>query len=162
MRILIVSDTHGFSNNLIKDLKHMGEPDMLIHAGDSSGEDEYIKNLVHCPVKMVLGNNDYSMKLAYEEEFEVEGYRFLLTHGHRDHVYFGTDRLMYKAIERGVDVVVYGHTHIPSIEYDDNNNVYCVNPGSISFPRQSGRKPSYMLCDIDKDGEIHFSIYYLE
>ncbi len=36
-----------------------------------------------------------------------------------------------------------------------------LNPGSLSFPRQEGRRPSYMLMDLDDEGEAHFTTCYL-
>ena len=37
MRILIVSDTHGYNEDFYEVLKKTGEPDLLIHAGDLQG-----------------------------------------------------------------------------------------------------------------------------
>ena len=44
-----------------------------------------------------------------------------------------------------VDVVMYGHTHVPFIEIGDDMTI--LNPGSISYPRQAGRKPTFLLMD---------------
>lgn len=161
MKILIVSDTHGYNDNYYRVLEKVGEPDLLIHAGDVSGCETEIRNSVKCDVKMVAGNNDFSGELKREEEFEAGGIRFLLVHGHRESVYYGTDRLFYKAAQYGVDVVVYGHTHNPSIEYDDEFNIWAVNPGSLTYPRQGGHKPSFILMDIDREGEPHFTLNFL-
>ncbi len=46
------------------------------------------------------------------------------------------------ALEYGYDVVMYGHTHVPYIEIGDD--VTILNPGSISYPRQAGRKPTFL------------------
>ena len=37
-----------------------------------------------------------------------------------------------------------------------------VNPGSLTHPRQMGRLPSFVIMDIDDNGEAHFTINYLE
>lgn len=161
MRIIIVSDTHGMDFNFTEVIQREQKIDFLIHAGDTSGSERMIINSVPCPVKVVLGNNDYAMGLRYEEEFELAGHRVLLTHGHRESVYYGTDRLIYKASERGCDIVVFGHTHVPSIEYDEELDVWAVNPGSLTYPRQAGHKPSYVVMDIDSLGEISAEIKYL-
>ena len=161
MKILIVSDTHGYDGNFYKLIKKTGTPDMLIHAGDVSGSEYELKAAVNCPVKMVSGNNDFGTRLRSEEEFEVEGLKFLLVHGHRDGVYYGTDRLLYKAAERGADIVIYGHTHVPLVEYDEELGIWAVNPGSLSLPRQFNHKPSFILLDIDSRGEPHFTVNYL-
>lgn len=54
-----------------------------------------------------------------------------------------------KAIDRGVDIVLYGHTHRPVIDIDDD--IIAVNPGSLSYPRQEGRQPSYAIMEIDRE-----------
>ena len=161
MRILIVSDTHGYDDNFLKVLKKTGEPDLLIHAGDLCGLENYMDSYVSCEVKMVAGNNDFSPRLKREEVFDVDGIGFLVVHGHREHVYYGIDNLVYKGLEYGVDVVVCGHTHKPFVEFDDESGIYVVNPGSLTYPRQFNRKPSFILADIDRQGEIHFTINYL-
>lgn len=161
MRVIIVSDTHGMDFTFREVIAKEHKIDFLIHAGDTSGSEQMIKNSVSCPVKVVLGNNDYAMGLRYEEEFDLGSHRCLLTHGHRESVYYGTDRLIYKAAERGCDIVVYGHTHVPSIEYDEDLNVRAINPGSLTYPRQAGHRPSYVVMDIDNNGEISAEIKYL-
>ena len=60
---------------------------------------------------------------------------------------------------RNADIVLYGHTHIPSV--DQGDDIIAVNPGSISQPRQPGRQPSYILMELDRHGEAHFSINYV-
>ena len=64
-----------------------------------------------------------------------------------------------EAIDRGVDIVLYGHTHRPVIDIDDD--IIAVNPGSLSYPRQEGRQPSYAIMEIDREGKVHFTIAYL-
>ena len=161
MKALIVSDTHGFDKNLFDVLDMVGPIDMLIHAGDVSGSERSIRAGVHCALKMVTGNNDYGSPLSSEEEFEFDGYHILLTHGHRDGAYYGSDRLIYKAAERGANVVIYGHTHLPSIEYDPALHIWAVNPGSLTLPRQEGRRPSYVIMETDRFGKVNFDLKYL-
>ena len=56
-------------------------------------------------------------------------------------------------------MVVYGHTQQPEISYEEDMTI--VNPGSISYPRQDGRRPSYVVVDVDPKGDLHFNIVYL-
>ena len=38
-----------------------------------------------------------------------------------------------------------------------------VNPGSISYPRQAGRKPTFLIMEIDEEGQAHYAHgYYKE
>ena len=59
MKILIVSDTHGHSENLEKVLEQTGPLDHFIHLGDVEGQEDYIEVIAGCPVHMVSGNNDF-------------------------------------------------------------------------------------------------------
>lgn len=160
MKILIVSDTHGYNGNFYKVIEKESDIDYLFHAGDLCGSEDEIRFSVKCPVVMVAGNNDYSFSLSKELDFELNGFRFFLTHGYREHVYFGTDRLVYKAAEKGANVVIFGHTHVPVIQYDEDYDMWIINPGSLTYPRQSCRQPSYIVLEIIDD-ELKFELRYI-
>ncbi len=159
MKILIISDTHKRNDNFFRVLETIGPVDMVIHCGDIEGSEYAIETGAGCPVEMVAGNNDFFSQLPMEREFEIEQYKVWLTHGHHYYVSMGNERLKQEARSRGVDIVFYGHTHRPDIDLEDD--VMVINPGSISYPRQDGRKPSYVLMDIDRFGDVHFTLRYL-
>lgn len=160
MKILVVSDTHGHTKNLEKVLGKVGEIDLFIHCGDLEGSEDYIRALVDVPCYMVAGNNDWFSDLQREHEITVDDYRVWITHGNNYGASMGTERLREEASARNVDVVMFGHTHKPLIEYRDNITI--VNPGSLSYPRQNGRKPSYLIMEIDREHEAHYTINYLD
>lgn len=161
MKVLIVSDTHRKDENLQKVIAENGPFDMLIHLGDSEGSEEKITSWAgkDCTLHMVLGNNDFFSNLDRELEVRIGKYRVLLTHGHYYNVSLGVERLEEEARERNVDMVMYGHTHRPF--YQVNKGIYILNPGSLSYPRQEGRKPSYMIMELDDQGEPHFTLNFL-
>lgn len=159
MKILIISDTHRQHESLKKVLKKEGKIDLLIHLGDVEGYEEYIEELAGCPVEMVAGNNDFFSSLEKEKEIRIGRYKVLLTHGHYYYVSMETSMIKQEAISRGCDIVMYGHTHKPVVEYDPY--VIALNPGSLSYPRQKNRKPSYIIMNVDEKGEARFEIYYL-
>lgn len=159
MRILIVSDTHRRHTNLERVIKKIGHLDLAIHLGDAEGEEEDIASIVGCPLEIIAGNNDFFSRLAKEKELQIGKYKVLLTHGHYYYVTVGTEQIISDARARGKDIVMFGHTHRPWIEYREG--IVALNPGSISFPRQEGRKPSYILMEIDREGEAHYTINYL-
>ena len=105
---------------------------------------------------MVPGNNDYAPHLEKDKIVNVANHRILLTHGHKYGVYYGLYGLYDKAKEYNCDVVLYGHTHIPKINYMDD--ISFANPGSISLPRQNYTQPTFLILEIDKKNEIHFTI----
>ncbi len=161
MKILIVSDTHRRNDNYMKLLELLKPLDMVIHCGDTSGSEYALTRAADCPVQIVVGNNDYFSSLPRELLFSAGKYKIWVTHGHDYGVSFGTERLKQAARERGADIVLYGHTHVPVIDRS-SKDVVAVNPGSISFPRQDGHKPSYCIMEIDRFEEVHFTIAYLD
>ena len=98
---------------------------------------------------------DFFSMLDREREVRIGKYRALLTHGHYYGVSVGMERLKEEARARGCDIAMFGHTHRPYLSQEEGLTV--LNPGSLSFPRQDGRKPTYMLMEIDEDGEAHFT-----
>ncbi len=160
MKILIVSDTHGRFSRLQDLIEKVGKPDVFIHCGDIEGDEDYIRMIVgKCECHMVRGNCDGICPLPFEELFELCGHRIFLTHGHRYGVELSLDRIKAAAAEKGADIVLFGHTHIPTV--DSTGDVIAANPGSLSRPRQEGCRPSYMLLDFDKRGTPFFSDAYL-
>ena len=83
----------------------------------------------------------------------------LITHGHYYYVSLDAQEIRRQAIARGADIVMFGHTHKPYLEIGEDVTV--LNPGSISYPRQDGHRPSYMIMEIDRDGEAHYTVNYL-
>lgn len=156
MKVLIVSDTHRNNDNFLKAYEREKPVDMIIHCGDIEGSEYLYENMADVPVYMVAGNNDFFSDLPSEQEFEIEGYRVFLTHGHHYHVSFGSERIELEGIERGADIVIHGHTHRPVI--DTTGACVILNPGSLSYPRQEGRIPTYMIMTIDDDGEPSFNL----
>lgn len=156
MKILIVSDTHGYLGNFETVLEKVRPIDMLIHCGDVERDDEYIRMIAECPVYMVSGNNDWGMSLDREIIISIGKYRVMITHGHMHSVYYGLDMLAAAAKTKGADIVMFGHTHVPVIERIDG--VTLINPGSLTLPRQYGRVPTYAFMEIDGEGEVHFTI----
>ena len=159
MRILIVSDTHRMNRNYLELLERLHPLDMVIHCGDVEGSEYTLKEAAPCPVMMIAGNNDFFCQLPRELNLNIGKYKVWVTHGHNYFVYSGTQTIKEAARSRGVDIVCFGHTHQPVLEQD--NDLIMINPGSISYPRQSGYRPSYVIMDIDSEGEAHFTISYL-
>ncbi len=158
MKVLIVSDTHRKNENYFKVLE-MHKPDMVIHCGDAEGSEYALTQAVDCPVSIVLGNNDFFSDLPRELEFNIGKYKVWVTHGHNYYVSMGNENLKREALVRGKDIVFYGHTHKPVVDMD--GGVIAVNPGSLSYPRQEGHRPSYVIMEIDRFEELHITIAYL-
>jgi hypothetical protein len=158
-KALVVSDTHGNNENLHRVLKLHPDAEFVIHCGDVEDGEDDIRVSVRKPLYMVAGNNDYFNALPRELEENVFGHHILITHGHNYRVSVSPEMLRQEAVARDCDIAFYGHTHRPEVSY--GNGCICVNPGSLSYPRQEGRKPSYIIWEVDDKGQEHFTIAYL-
>lgn len=152
MKVLIVSDTHGYDQNFEAAVNQEAPIDVLIHCGDIEGSEDYFEALVECPVYMVRGNNDFFSDLPGEMVFRLNDHKIFLTHGHCYGVSMGIEHVLDEGIDRGADIIMFGHTHRPLLE--EENGVTILNPGSLSFPRQVGRKPTYMVMEIDEKNNL--------
>ena len=108
---------------------------------------------------MVPGNNDFFSPLPREREIELAGKKVLLTHGHYYYVSLDLQTLREECIARGIDIVMFGHTHRPLIQIEDE--LTFINPGSISYPRQADKRCTYIMLEIDDNGEMSFNLKYV-
>ena len=159
MKVLIVSDTHGRDENLEEAVLREAPFDYLIHCGDVEGREIFIEALAECPCIIVAGNNDFFTDLSHEEEITLEGHKMLFTHGHYYFVSRNHDRLVEKAREDNCQIAMYGHTHTPVIEEEDG--ILVINPGSLTYPRQRGRRPSYAVMELEQGKAPQVEIRYL-
>ncbi len=157
-KILIVSDSHRQNKNLYRVIEKEKPLDLLIHCGDMESDAFALSAMAECPVEVVGGNNDLFYRYEKERVFDIGKHRVYLTHGHRHGVYYSNEKLKEAGCKVGADIVISGHTHVPSIKYD--NEMTILNPGSITYPRQEGKKPSYIMMEIDRRGETHFTLKY--
>jgi putative phosphoesterase len=158
MKILVISDTHGYLDLLPKTLKMAGDIDALIHLGDICDDESVLTEYVSCPIYTVPGNNDWRSRAPRELTVPIAGKTVFLTHGDKYHVSYGLDRLKYRAEEVGADVAMFGHTHVAML--DMSGLPWLMNPGSLSLPRRSVY--SFILIDVDEAGEWHPEIKYIE
>lgn len=155
MLILVISDNHGVMNRMM-DVVRRVKPDLLVHLGDSQMHLDTLKELAGCPVEAVAGNCDYSSGLPREKEIQLGSIRAFLTHGDRYGVRSGTGYLRSVAEKRGCQLALYGHTHVPLLEY--HPEMVVLNPGSISAPRQGDGIGTYGLIEIDSVGQLHYTL----
>ncbi len=141
MKILIISDSHILSKNKIIELINRINADAIIHCGDIyHSYDVPLANHFY----NVKGNNDFG-DIPSERTITLDSLSFYICHGHRHYVESGTSYLEEFATKKRIDVVCFGHTHIPF--YKNINNTIYINPGSLSYPRGKVRYPTYFLFD---------------
>ena len=160
MRILVVSDTHGQSRELRKVIQKAKPFEYLIHCGDTEGLDAQIRAAAGCPCTIVRGNNDFYTDAPKEEILEFGKCRIFVTHGHHYGISMGTEHLREEAKKRGCSIALFGHTHRPCLDQSDPD-LTVASPGSLAYPRQEGRAPSFLILEIDRFGEPHFTLNHL-
>ena len=155
MKITVISDSHRNDRRLKNAVDANRDSDLFIHLGD--GLDE-VWRLAETEPKLnfvfVMGNCD---RHSYVEEniIEAAGQRIFYTHGHYYGVRSGIKDIVKRCSELKCGILLYGHTHIPKIEYI--SGIHVMNPGSISTPR-GGSRPSYGVVTISEDGAVSMEI----
>lgn len=159
MRILVISDTHGRRSEMeqLLSMPVARTADWLVHCGDIGQDEMWLRRAFSGAVSIVAGNNDFFTDLPKQIVVERDGHRFLVLHGHRQ-VYGGLGRFLYMAQENDCDVVMFGHTHAPLVESEAG--VTFVNPGSLSMPRQSDRRKTYAVVDVN-GAEVSVTVHGL-
>jgi putative phosphoesterase len=129
LRTLIISDTHGCKDRIAAVIEQAGPYDLLLHAGDHATDVLGI----HPNLIAVCGNCDNIGVANVEQEFHLLGVKAMLTHGHTLHVKTTPLPLLYRAQELDARLVIFGHTHTPTLFIEDGR--VFLNPGSLAYPR---------------------------
>jgi phosphoesterase, MJ0936 family len=143
--IAAISDSHGFTENLRGFLPRLGQIDALYHLGDHAEDALPLSQMLNCGYVAVRGNCDPFSDAPLQYTVDWHGKRILLLHGHR---ISGRLSLVYAAKEANADAVLFGHSHVASIETVDG--VLLINPGSLSLPRTQ-KGPSMALLTLTDD-----------
>ncbi|MCL2499616.1 MAG: metallophosphoesterase [Defluviitaleaceae bacterium] len=159
MRILVISDSHGQSER-VKSLlvKYADEVHAVLHLGDLDRDLLKHEGSTELRLLAVAGNCDNTLSSPHERLLTLGRRKILMVHGNQYIVNQNTDRLACRALEQEADICLFGHTHIAETFTD--GNVFYMNPGSITNPRDD-KNPSYGLLTIDEEtggvsGEIIF------
>ena len=150
MRITVISDSHRRSGVIDKILSARDDSTHIFFLGDLvSDMDDFELLYPEKKFHIVSGNCDGFSLYPYVGLEILNGVRIMYTHGHTFSVKYGTSRLLEAAKQNNCQIVLYGHTHVSNILYEDG--IYIVNPGSVSSPRDSSRA-SYAVIDITDKG----------
>ena len=131
MKILVLSDSHGRPGALRQTIQKEN-PHAMLYLGDGLYDAEKMREeYPSLPIITVPGNCDWGSLDEPERFIELGGVRILMMHGHTRGVKYGGMNAYYAAREMGADVLLYGHTHRPMVDYD--GTLYTMNPGSIRY-----------------------------
>lgn len=152
MKILLLSDTHGYLDDAI--IKHANEADEIWHAGDFgtialADELQKIK-----PLRGVWGNIDgKDVRLSYplDNTFQIDGIKVFMTHiGGYPGRY--EPRLKPIISQHPPHLFICGHSHLLKVIRDPKNNMLCMNPGAAGV--HGFHKVRTMLRFVISDGKI--------
>lgn len=159
LKIIVFSDSHGFSKSMLEAAEmHKNDSNYFIFLGDGLSDAEKIRDITDKPLITVSGNCDGMLPALSPSKalpncvIDLGNMILLLCHGHTFRVKSGLDSLVSYAMKRGVDIALFGHTHIRHDEYipaekDGEKALRLFNPGSISFPRSGA--PSYGIISMN-------------
>jgi putative phosphoesterase len=140
MRIGVLSDTHlrtpGPSLDHVLDVV-FADTDMILHAGDIVTR-RVLDRLEERGVIAVCGNmDDYEIADSTPPTriIPAAGLRIGLIHGWGSKEGL-TERIIARFGEDNVDLIVFGHSHVPF--WEKVNGVHMFNPGSASQNRYTG------------------------
>jgi hypothetical protein len=122
----VISDTHGLLRP--EAVAALQGADLIVHAGDIGSEAVLRRLREMAPVIAVRGNNDREAWAASLPEIvvtEVAGARLCVIHDLKG--------LRLVPAREGIDVVIAGHSHRPSVER--RGRLLLLNPGSAG-PRR--------------------------
>ena len=142
MNVLIFSDSHG-RGELIGEViaRQITPPDAILFLGDGLRDLDLVDTGA-AELYCVRGNCDFA---AFGEEEEqtlmLGGKRIFMTHGHRYGVKSGYGLAIARAVSRGADILLFGHTHEPCLQIAEKGtavggrtlerDLYVFNPGSL-------------------------------
>ncbi|MGG6265602.1 metallophosphoesterase family protein [Leptolyngbya sp. AN03gr2] len=146
-QIGVISDTHGLLRP--EAIEALTGSDLILHAGDI-GKPEILEELsTIAPVVAVRGNNDtgdWARTIPESETISVENVSIHLLHIAKD--------LRLDPKRAGVQVVISGHSHKPSLE--EREGILFLNPGSAG-PRRF-KLPISVACLYVKDNTVNAQV----
>ena len=150
-RIAVFSDSHGRLEVFEKAVRELKDISAIVHLGDCASDAAEIMLMTGREILTINGNCDIISREPLFRKFVLDGKTVYCTHGHREHVKMGLMRLSYRAEEEQADLVLYGHTHIQSVQMI--GKTCFVNPGAM-------KDGHYCTITID-DGAITPDLHFI-
>ena len=160
MNICVISDTHGNIGYLEKlNTIISGKIEILIHLGDESSD---VNGIINPGIKTItvpgIYEHHYRNKNTARRIIEtINNIKFLLTHTPYQTNSDLPGELTPEQLSTTVNIVLFGHTHTPTIEI--KNKILWINPGHIKSEYDRGNPASY--CIINTNNPVSIKIYEL-
>lgn len=133
MLLAVVSDTHRDQSAILEVCKKLENVDVVIHLGDCTSDVKEIAKRFNGRIISVRGNCDYTSSAPSELIVEIEGIKFFITHGHNYGVKQGIDYLKKIAVDKSINIALFGHTHKSYVACE--GGIWYINPGSAAQAR---------------------------
>lgn len=145
MKLVVFSDAHGNKQAVERVINYNSDADYLISLGDSELPLSYLqsKNIV-----MIKGNYPFDAGFKYEIKMNFHNKKVYLTHGHKYGVHKENKKLIQYGLNKGFDLIMFGHTHI--VFQEEIEGMLVLNPGSCSRPRNTF-PPTYLIVFINEN-----------
>lgn len=132
MKLLVVSDSHGYTAQIYKAIERE-QPQAVLHLGDHYKDAAELRYAYpQLPVYAIRGNNDWQGDDT--ACICLAGVQIYMTHGHLERCHGSSvGKLPMIATEKNCKLALYGHTH--RMQLQTVCGVTIVNPGSTSRPR---------------------------
>ena len=148
MEILVLSDSHGKVDHMVRAVEQF-RPRQVLHLGDCVRDAQALeRQFPQLPVTMVPGNCDWGQTGEPERLLEIEGVRILMMHGHTRHVKSSPMAAVYASREYGADVLLFGHTHVPLVDYD--GALWVMNPGAAGDAALRALLEDKLRCHVER------------
>jgi hypothetical protein len=152
MRVGVVSDSHGEIGNLRKAAMWLIDKQnvkVIVHLGDDYDDTRVLENLdiqiIKVPGVFSSYYQDRDIPNRVVETFN--GRKVLITHTECCHENDLPEDIKPEelASKKAVDVVFYGHSHIPRIE--QRQSILYINPGHLKTEDKKGYPPTVAVVD---------------
>lgn len=156
MKLGVLSDSHRNLVAVERALKFFKDQavDLVVHCGDGAGDGRKLASQMGLDYHAVRGNMDPGHE-SKELILKAGGHKLLVSHGHLHQVNNGRYQLYLRALEKGCQVALYGHTHMA--KHEEKDGVHLINPGSCGDPR--GSVASLLILTLTEGGvfpEFHY------
>lgn len=153
MKIGVVSDSHGYVDNLRRAVKAMTEAgvEVIVHLGDDYDDVKVLSDQQGASIIQVPGVfSTYYQEPGIPNRLieEWEGVQVLVTHTPEAHKHDRPNDLKpEEVVARGeIRMVLSGHSHIPAVK--DEGGIIWVNPGHLKDDDKKGYPPTYALLEV--------------
>lgn len=156
--VIVLSDTHGNKNVILKLFPLFEENDYIIHLGDGGTDMQEVYKAFPDKTFVCRGNCDFSAPSFSQNEYEltIENVKILCCHGHKYHVKSGYDEYEREAKTRGCGVALFGHTHEAYLKQEKGFTL--MNPGCAT-PFSTELSYGYLVINGDKVTATTVPIY---